>query len=59
MYDIRTAPKNLFQMILKAYERSSFLGCSIEVLATTIFGKIKAFCNARRSDFETARSKRC
>jgi calpain len=31
MYEVRTAPKNMFQMILKAFERSSFLGCSIEV----------------------------
>ncbi|OXA50959.1 Calpain-A [Folsomia candida] len=30
MYDLKTAPKNLLDMIQKAFERSSFLGCSIE-----------------------------
>lgn len=33
-YDIQSndCPGNLFQIILKAYERSSFMGCSIDAL---------------------------
>ncbi|XP_021945199.1 calpain-A isoform X2 [Folsomia candida] len=66
MYDIRTAPKNLFQMILKAYERSSFLGCSIEpdpnvVEAETPMGLIRghaySITDVKLVDIETPRVK--
>ncbi|XP_056638160.1 calpain-A-like isoform X1 [Diorhabda sublineata] len=30
MYEMESAPPNLFQIILKAYERCSLMGCSIE-----------------------------
>lgn len=41
MYDLNTsAPPNLYQMIMKAFERSSFLGCSIEVYNTTLGMKV-------------------
>ena len=31
MYEIESGPPNLYKIIEKAYERSSFMGCSIEV----------------------------
>lgn len=31
MYEMESSPPNLFQIILKAYDRSSLMGCSIEV----------------------------
>jgi calpain len=31
LYDLKSAPSNLFSMMQNGFERSSFLGCSIEV----------------------------
>lgn len=31
MYELRESPPNLFKILLKAYERNSMIGCSIEV----------------------------
>ncbi|ODM97216.1 Calpain-B [Orchesella cincta] len=30
MYEVKNGPDNLFNIMMKAYERSSFMGCSIE-----------------------------
>lgn len=31
MYELETAPANLFTIMLKAFQRESLMGCSIEV----------------------------
>ncbi len=31
MYEVQGGPANLFKIMVKAYDRSSFMGCSIEV----------------------------
>jgi len=31
MYEVQGGPANLFKIMTKAYDRSSFMGCSIEV----------------------------
>lgn len=35
MYEMNASPPNLFKIILKAYERWSLMGCSIEVCIVT------------------------
>jgi hypothetical protein len=32
MYEMKASPPNLFKIIVKAYERWSLMGCSIEVI---------------------------
>lgn len=31
MFELKEAPQNLFQIMLKAYERMSLMACAIEV----------------------------
>ena len=37
-YELRKAPSDLYNIILKALERGSLLGCSIDVSASPILG---------------------
>lgn len=41
MYEMNAAPPDLFKIILKAFERCSLMGCSLEVRT-----KIRAACAA-------------
>ena len=41
MYEVQNGPPNLFKVMEKAYERSSFMGASIEVRKLTFLTRIK------------------
>lgn len=36
MYEMDETPPNLFSILLKAYERNSLMGCSVEVIKSSI-----------------------
>lgn len=66
MYDLRKAPKNLFQIMLKAHERNSLMGCSIdanpnqleaELANGLIMGHAYTITNVAMIDIKTSRMK--
>jgi calpain len=48
MYEVQNGPPNLFKVMEKAYERSSFMGCSIEVSREClVLGTFNAFMRTK------------